>query len=413
MFGKMLFTRPARDLATTSTSQSQPGPSGRSLFKRPLTFLQNVQGLKYFYRRSHSQDEVKDARLQENGPPEPSFQAMSHSSEGFDGVTQGHPQPQVPHSASPAVTPSPANRNTFSPAQAEEEVSATSTPPTTFSAATSLGPATARSVPTTPTSTLPSSLHSFEPHADLLAVNQRIAELEALAKQVEQEHADYVKVAREMDVTLTSLEKEVDSAIEAIKNVNRRTTLEDEQCMELHHMWCDEVRTTSKAEGDLFWAKHEYEVGQKHCLSEDSSVIVYVICGYVGRGIIDYDILLLNKGVPVFKGGSETDCEEFIRFVYTYAFDKGKAKDNNWIAAFAATRFSGPVLRWFARLSPDARTDWLALQVALLDEYHSDYIDKSTNEVSSSSAEATIPTPAAAAPAPLFQMQCQNMMRII
>ncbi|KIO31820.1 hypothetical protein M407DRAFT_19327 [Tulasnella calospora MUT 4182] len=49
-------------------------------------------------------------------------------------------------------------------------------------------------------------------------------------------------------------------------------------------------------------------------------------------------------------------------------------------------------------VSPDARTGWLAFQLALPDEYPPDYIDKSTNEVSSSSAEATNPTPAAAAP---------------
>ncbi|KIO21661.1 hypothetical protein M407DRAFT_28795 [Tulasnella calospora MUT 4182] len=262
MFGKTLkFT--ARDLATRTTSQSQPGPSGRSLFKRPLTFLQKVQGLKYFYRRSHSQDEVKDARLQENGSPEPSFQELSHSPRDFDSMTQDDPRPQVSHSGSPAFTPSPANLNTFSSVQAEEEGSATSTLPTTFSAATSLDPTTAQSVSATPTSTLPSSLHTFEPHPDLLPINQRIAELEALAKQVEQEHADYVKEAREMDATLTSLEKEVDLATEAIKNVNRKTALEDEQCMELHRMWCDELRAISKVEGDLFWAKHEYEVGQK------------------------------------------------------------------------------------------------------------------------------------------------------
>ncbi|KAG8926948.1 hypothetical protein FRC01_008192 [Tulasnella sp. 417] len=107
-----------------------------------------------------------------------------------------------------------------------------------------------------------------------------------------------------------------------------------------------------------------------------------------------------DSGVPVFRGGSGTDCEEFIQAVYTYAFDKGKADDTKWIAAFAATRFAGPVLRWFARLNPDTRTDWLALQIALLDEYPSDHIDKSTNEASSLPAEATIPTPAAAAPAP-------------
>ncbi|KIO20396.1 hypothetical protein M407DRAFT_29973 [Tulasnella calospora MUT 4182] len=325
MLGKM-FTRPARDLATTSTSQFQPGPSSRRLFKRSLTFVQKVQVLKHFFRRSHSQEEVKDACLQENTSPEPSFQGLSHSSEDFDGMcddlvitshhkyqrshheiqvlkhffrqshsqeevkdaclqenaspepsfqgwshssedfdgmTQGDPQHQVPHLPSPALTPSPTDLGTVSPVQAEDEGSATSTPPTTVSAPTSLNLATPKFVSMAPTSTLPSSLHTFKPHPDLLAVNQRIVELEAIAKQVEQEHADYVKEAREMDATLTSLKKEVDLATEEIKNLNRKTALEDEQCMELHHMWCDEVRAISKAEGDPFWAKHEYEVGQK------------------------------------------------------------------------------------------------------------------------------------------------------
>ncbi|KIO29824.1 hypothetical protein M407DRAFT_162499 [Tulasnella calospora MUT 4182] len=89
----------------------------------------------------------------------------------FDGMNT---QSRVPHSGAPDIS-------TLSPVQAGEEASATSTPPTTFSAATSPDLATPQSVSTTPTSTVPSSLHSFEPHPDLLAVNQRIAELEAIS----------------------------------------------------------------------------------------------------------------------------------------------------------------------------------------------------------------------------------------
>lgn len=149
-------------------------------------------------------------------------------------MTQDDLQPQVPHSGSPILTPSPndINISTFLPTQAEEEGSAKSTP-TAFSVATSPDLATPQSVSTIPTSTVPSSLHSLEPHSDLLAFNQSIAELEAIAKQVEQEHADYIKEAREMDATLTSLETEVDSAIEAIKRVNRKTAFEAEESTKL------------------------------------------------------------------------------------------------------------------------------------------------------------------------------------
>ncbi|KIO33546.1 hypothetical protein M407DRAFT_17500 [Tulasnella calospora MUT 4182] len=165
---------------------------------------------------------------------------MSYSAQDFDGMTQDDPQPQLPQSGLPDI-------NTLSPVQVEEEASAASTHPTTFSAATSPDLATPNSVSTAPTSTVTSSLHSLAPRPDLLAVNQRIAELEGIAKQIEQEYADHLKEAREMDATLTSLGKEVDSAIEAIKSVNREMALEAEE-------W---------AEDDLFRAKHNYEEGQK------------------------------------------------------------------------------------------------------------------------------------------------------
>lgn len=84
--------------------------------------------------------------------------------------------------------------------------------------------------------------------------------------------------------------------------------------------------------------------------------------------------------VPLFRGGSGTDCEEFIQSIYAYAFDKEKAEDNKWISAFVATRFSGPALRWFARLSPDVKADWNTLQVALLDEYPTDCVENNIND---------------------------------
>ncbi|KAG8925607.1 hypothetical protein FRC00_003816 [Tulasnella sp. 408] len=75
------------------------------------------------------------------------------------------------------------------------------------------------------------------------------------------------------------------------------------------------------------------------------------------------------SGVPIFRGGSGSDCEEFIRAVYAYAFEKDKTDDNKWIAAYASTRLSGKALRWYARQDNTVKADWSALQVALLDQY--------------------------------------------
>ncbi|KAG9025888.1 hypothetical protein FS837_004791, partial [Tulasnella sp. UAMH 9824] len=63
------------------------------------------------------------------------------------------------------------------------------------------------------------------------------------------------------------------------------------------------------------------------------------------------------SGVPIFRGGSGSDCEEFIRAVYAYAFEKDKTDDNKWIAAYAATRLSGKALRWYARQDNTVKAD--------------------------------------------------------
>lgn len=71
----------------------------------------------------------------------------------------------------------------------------------------------------------------------------------------------------------------------------------------------------------------------------------------------------------MFRGRSGTDCEEFIRAVYTYALENDKTDDNRWIAAYAATRLLGKALRWFSRQDKTVKQDWSVLQVALLDQY--------------------------------------------
>lgn len=75
--------------------------------------------------------------------------------------------------------------------------------------------------------------------------------------------------------------------------------------------------------------------------------------------------------VPIFRGGSGADCEEFIRSIYAYAFRQGKSNDYNWIANYVGTRLSGKALRWFAPLEPAMKWDWTALQVAFLNHYPS------------------------------------------
>ncbi|KAG9040856.1 hypothetical protein FS837_013005 [Tulasnella sp. UAMH 9824] len=78
---------------------------------------------------------------------------------------------------------------------------------------------------------------------------------------------------------------------------------------------------------------------------------------------------MADPGVPIFRGGSGSDCEEFIRAVYAYAFERDKTKDDEWIAAYAATRLSGKALRWYAQQDKAIKLDWSALQVALLNQY--------------------------------------------
>ncbi|KAG8950454.1 hypothetical protein FRC04_007469 [Tulasnella sp. 424] len=104
---------------------------------------------------------------------------------------------------------------------------------------------------------------------------------------------------------------------------------------------------------------------------------------------------MADPGVPVFRGGSGSDCEEFVRAVYTYAFEKDKTEDDKWMASYAATRLSGKALRWYARQNNSVKMDWSALQVALLDQYPPPD-DENDVGLNTQLPPGTIPTPAAA-----------------
>lgn len=70
-----------------------------------------------------------------------------------------------------------------------------------------------------------------------------------------------------------------------------------------------------------------------------------------------------------FRGDDGNECEDFIQSVRIYAFEKGKHEDPKWMASYAATRLSGPALRWHSQLNTEIKKDWASLESALLEKY--------------------------------------------
>ncbi|KAG8896619.1 hypothetical protein FRC00_005675 [Tulasnella sp. 408] len=237
MFRKTLFTRRATHSATTTpTSQFQPEPPARHLFKRPFALLLKVRDVARLFRFSRSQEEVGDQQSQ----------TLRSESSGFSSSLAG--------------------LDAVLPVQTGEEASATSTPTTTSvtSSIHDLGTPPSISTPTTSVfASGPSSPQPLELHPDLIAVNQRIAELEALAEQIEEEHALNVKNAREMDATWMALEEEVVSAVDAIKAVNKKTSEEVEEAFKFSCERLEEIRHRDIAEDFLKDARRTYEERQK------------------------------------------------------------------------------------------------------------------------------------------------------
>lgn len=113
--------------------------------------------------------------------------------------------------------------------------------------------------------------------------------------------------------------------------------------------------------------------------------------------------------VMLFEGRDGAECERFITSIRQQAFEKNKAKDDEWIATLAASRITGPALRWFETLDEEVQDSWKLLKRALLLQYPavstpslryayqlSEYGPIRPRPFSSSSV--IIPVPAAAAP---------------
>lgn len=77
----------------------------------------------------------------------------------------------------------------------------------------------------------------------------------------------------------------------------------------------------------------------------------------------------LNDAYPSFRGGSGSECEEFISSVRKAAFNVGKVNDDGWQAGYASACLSGAALRFYEDLPENTQTSWKLLRAALLSKY--------------------------------------------
>jgi len=108
----------------------------------------------------------------------------------------------------------------------------------------------------------------------------------------------------------------------------------------------------------------------------------------------------------LFRGNDGTECELFISAVRLKALGEGKARDNEWMADFAAACMVGPALRWFETLDEITQGDWRLLRRALLDKY-----PQSVSGGIVPAAAAAASAPPSAAPGPLSTTNITSTMR--
>lgn len=64
-------------------------------------------------------------------------------------------------------------------------------------------------------------------------------------------------------------------------------------------------------------------------------------------------------------------CEDFIGSVLQIGLERGKQRDYEWMADYAASRMSGPAARWLYSLPDEVSGDWRRLRSALLQRFPS------------------------------------------
>ncbi|KAG8905086.1 hypothetical protein FRC01_008483 [Tulasnella sp. 417] len=70
-----------------------------------------------------------------------------------------------------------------------------------------------------------------------------------------------------------------------------------------------------------------------------------------------------------FDGKEGLSCHEFVQKVQRTAFQQGKQRDDEWVADFAATSFSGEALEWYVGLDEETQTSWRKLCAGLIQRW--------------------------------------------
>ncbi|KAG9027156.1 hypothetical protein FS837_004366 [Tulasnella sp. UAMH 9824] len=70
-----------------------------------------------------------------------------------------------------------------------------------------------------------------------------------------------------------------------------------------------------------------------------------------------------------FRGRDAEECEKFIHAVSRQALAAGKQRDDQWLADFAVSCFTGGALRWWGGLDERTQSSWRSLRQAMLSRY--------------------------------------------
>ncbi|KAG8979327.1 hypothetical protein FRB90_008093, partial [Tulasnella sp. 427] len=94
-----------------------------------------------------------------------------------------------------------------------------------------------------------------------------------------------------------------------------------------------------------------------------------------------------------FSGTAEQSGADFAQSIQRFAFQNHTDKDDEWVARYAATCFTGNALLWYSDLDQDTQGSWRKLRAALLRRYPPEPVVGigSWELISSSSARSTPP----------------------
>ncbi|KAG9026202.1 hypothetical protein FS837_004692 [Tulasnella sp. UAMH 9824] len=110
-----------------------------------------------------------------------------------------------------------------------------------------------------------------------------------------------------------------------------------------------------------------------------------------------------------FSGSPGDSSGDFIQAIQRVAFQQGHARDDHWIADYAAACFNGDALHWYSELDDETQESWKKLRTALLKRYPA-----ASPGHASSTKLATIPTTRDPLPGPsLNAMKESGLIQVL